>query len=356
MAYQTLTLQIRVDDKGSIVLDKLSGKVDDISRRAKGARGPLEGLSKQFSSLEKTVKAAGAALAAYFSVQALANVSRGFLNAASSMERYQMVLASVLHSQAKAAEYMKWIAQFAATTPYEIPDIVEAVTRLEAYQMEAKKYIQTLGDAAAALGKPIMAAVEMVADAAQGEFERLKEFGLRSVDVAKAAGFESVKAMTSSRENLAKGLDALMRLLAERYSGAMQTLSTSWEGMISNLHDYWTQFQAAIMNSGVFDYLKAWLKAILDWINTLKREGKLDAWAKNVAVKVINAFKIMSKGVVWFYKSILGLKGAFYFVEIAITAIEKMFLSAITKIVSYFSKIPKVGDKFKPPGSVNEYK
>ena len=107
---------------------------------------------------------------------------------------------------------MSWIREFAASTPFEVPGLVEASVRLEAYGLNAKKYMRTLGDTAGAMGKPIMSAVEMVADASQGEFERLKEFGLRGLDVARAAGFETVKDMTSTRENLAKGTEALMEI------------------------------------------------------------------------------------------------------------------------------------------------
>ena len=85
-----------------------------------------------------------------------------------------MYLSTVLKSQAKAKEYMEWIKEFAATTPFEIPGLVEAATRLEACGLNAKRYMRTLGDTAAAMGKPITAAVEMIADASQGELERLK--------------------------------------------------------------------------------------------------------------------------------------------------------------------------------------
>ena len=220
--------------------------------------------------------------AAYIGLGAIKEVAKGFLDTAASMQQYETTLTTVLKPHARAKETLEWVKEFARTTPFEVPQLVEATTRLEAYGLSAQKHMRTLGDAAGALGKDIMAAVEMVADASQGEFERMKEFGLRAADVAKKAGFATVQEMTSSRENLAKGIEALMALLAERYAGGMEKLSGTWTGMISNLKDAWTNFKQAVMESGPFQELQAYVQGLLKRVEELRESGKLDEWARQV--------------------------------------------------------------------------
>ena len=274
---QSLELVIRAKDAASKELRKID--------RAFGVmRGGVGRVSRAVFSLKTAfVALAGTAGAGM--------LGKSFLNTASSMEQYKITLGTVLRSHEKAKGYMEWIQEFAASTPFKIPGLVEAATRLKAYGLNAKKYMTTLGDTAAAMGKPMMAAIEMIADASQGEFERMKEFGLRASDVAKRAGYKSVALMTSTRDNLVKGTETLMAMLEERYSGGMIGLSKSWGGMVSNLADHWTQFKQKVMDAGVFEWLKTGIRLLLDKIEDLKKKGRLDEWARSVARGTITAFK-----------------------------------------------------------------
>jgi len=302
-------ITLEVDDKGSGQVQKadknLNSAFDRIKRGSKAASGKMAKHWKSagrsvlagFKRLKKGVFGLKAALVALAGAAGAGLLAKSFLNTASSMEQYKITLGTVLRSHEKAKEYMKWIQKFAASTPFEIPGLVEAATRLEAYGLNAKKHMTTLGDTAAAMGKPIMSAVEMIADASQGEFERMKEFGLRASDVAKKAGFKSVTEMTSTRDNLVKGTETLMAMLEERYSGGMKGLSKSWGGMVSNLSDYWTQFKQKVMESGIFEFLKTNLSALLTKIGELKSKGKLDEWAKKTASVVLKSFRAINNGI-----------------------------------------------------------
>jgi len=291
-----LKIEIEVDDKGRAVVRRFGENLDHAAEKGeRGFKKANRALGRFKNNLIPTtglVTKLGAAFVAW----KLADIARGFLNTAASMERYQTILGTVLHSTERAAKMMQEITKFAATTPFEISGLVEAATRLEAYHLDAMKYMRTLGDTAAAMGKPIMAAVEMVADASQGEFERMKEFGLRATDLAAAAGFKTVQEMTSTRDNLIKATDTLMSMLEARYAGGMENLSKTWGGMMSNMSDLWTQYQQAVMEGGVFDFLRAGIAMVLEELNTLKQEGRLDEWAQEQADAVINIFEIIIYG------------------------------------------------------------
>lgn len=259
--------------------------------------GAIKGAMRMLTSL-KTL--ALASLAGW----GLANLAKGFLDTARQTENYMVVLETLLKSASKAKEYFQWIRDFASKTPFKIPGLMEAATRLEAYGLSAKEYMRTLGDTAKSMSKPLMAAVEAVADASQGEYERLKEFGFRAADVAKRAGFETVQAMNSTRENLQKGLETLMVMFDERFKGGMERSTKTLDGMMSNLSDKWTEFKQNVMDAGPYDFIKKKLADVLDKINEWAKDGSLQKWAENAGKAFTDAFKWAEKKVVDLYNEI----------------------------------------------------
>lgn len=104
---------------------------------------------------------------------AIGGVWDSTIGANASLEQYENTLTVVQKSSEKAVDTMNWARRFAAQTPFEIPDIIEATTRLEAYGLQAQDVLGITGDMAATMGTPLMQAVEAVADAQTGELERL---------------------------------------------------------------------------------------------------------------------------------------------------------------------------------------
>ncbi len=248
-------------------------------------------ISKGLAGMARRMLSMKAAAVAAFVGWGIGKLGKSFFDTAVDMEKFEVTLGTVLKSTEKAKDMMKFIIDFAKKTPFEIPGLVEAATRLSAYGLDAKSMMTTLGDASGALGKGIMQAVEMIADASQGEFERMKEFGMRASDVAVRAGFASVKEMTSTRENLIKGTETIMMMLEERYAGGMEKLSATMTGMISNLGDQWTMFQKAVMDAGLFEFLSGKMQDLLKWVNELKDSGQLDVWAKKISDGIVKAWK-----------------------------------------------------------------
>lgn len=208
---------------------------------------------------------------------------------ASDFERFQTVLETTEGSAAAAREAMGWVADFAVKTPYELGQINEAFVALRAYGLDPTNgMLQTLGDTSAAMNKPLMQAVEAMADAVTGENERLKEFGIvarkdgRQIiyEYTNAAG-EMERAVASAGDRM--GIQqTLMSIMNSKYAGSMERLSQTWDGMISNLWDLWAKFQLMIMNAGLFDWMKDELAGVLDFINQLEADGQLAQWAGQI--------------------------------------------------------------------------
>ena len=72
------------------------------------------------------------------------------------------------------------IEDFASSTPFNVEQITEAFIKLKALGLDpSQEALMSYGNTASAMGKNLMQFVEAIADAATGEFERLKESGLK---------------------------------------------------------------------------------------------------------------------------------------------------------------------------------
>jgi hypothetical protein len=212
---------------------------------------------------------------------------RQFLDTAVEFERARTVLETVEGSSEKAGKSMEWVSDFAAKTPYQLGEVMDAFVKLRAYGLDPTNgLLRTLGDTAGAMDKPIIQAVEAIAAAITGENERLRQFGIQ----AKISGEEVTYTYTdkkgaqqektvdkNNRKEIQQTLEAIWN---EKYAGAMEKRSRTWEGMLSNIGDQWTRFKNLVMDAGVFDWMKSRLEGLLSGINRLAETGKLKALAE----------------------------------------------------------------------------
>ncbi len=200
------------------------------------------------------------------------------------METYQNTLAIVMGSQEKAVETLAWANKFAASTPFEIPQIVEATTRMQSYGLNAQKTLGIVGDMASVMGKDLMQAVEAVADAQTGEVERLKEFGITKGMIqqqAKELGSNPINTQGQITDQKAFNA-ALFSLMEKRYKGGMDLQSKTFKGMLSNVQDF-IGSAGRELGKPIFDAMKVGLGTALDWMNKLQGSGAITAAGNEIA-------------------------------------------------------------------------
>lgn len=217
------------------------------------------------------------------------------IDTASEFERFQTILETVEGSNAKAQQSMDWVSDFAARTPFELGDVTDAFVKLRAYGLDPTDgLLRTLGDTSAAMGKPLTQGVEAMADAITGEYERLKEFGIRARSNGQRVAFEYTSNGKTMRKfadvsNRAQVQSTLSAIWNERYAGAMDKQSRTWIGMMSNLSDQWTRFKVMIMKNGVFDWLSERLRNLLATVDKMAADGSLQKLAAEIGVKLKTA-------------------------------------------------------------------
>lgn len=258
-----------------------------------------------------TLKTAIAGVAAAIGAGAIAS---SFLETAKMFEKFEIQLKTLTGSSAQAKESMSWIQNFAKTTPYELDQVTESFIKLQSYGMDSTKWLKTLGDTASGMGKSLDQAVEMFADAATGEFERLKEFGVKAKKEGDTVSFswsQNGRDMVMSAEATQSGITTALGEIFQRFDGSMDAMSQSWEGMTSNISDIWTAFQKEVMDSGPFVAMKAGLKEFLDYLNSSKGQLSMKEWAQDSATFVLDMFETMISGAQLFMDAIAGIRLAF---------------------------------------------
>lgn len=238
--------------------------------------------------LDAMVVATGrvAGYAALAMAGAVGLMGRSVIGATAQFETFEATLTTIEGTSEKARQSLDWIADFAKTTPYDVAGVTDAFIQLKAYGIDpiADDALRTLGDTAAAMGKPLDQAVQMFADASSMEFERLKEFGIRAAQVGDEVTFTWTENGQELTRTMKKDGDEVRAFILEnlgtRFAGAMDRQSRTYAGMMSNLGDSWQDFQRRIGGAGFFDNIKDKLGALLDLIGRLDADGTLDAWAQ----------------------------------------------------------------------------
>lgn len=254
--------------------------------------------SKLKGGLGTALSVAGGSLLAGGIGAVAAGIGSGVASAASTMwtggtER-QQYLSSMTHfmggDQSAAREMMDWANENARTTQFSSGEVLAAASRAiqiaDGSATEAQRLTSLAEDMASLTpGKTVMDAVEALADAQMGEFERMKEFGFKgSADAFEAAGgdFWSMQstsngktveemfaggtasgaqnatakigtitgtfedALASAGEKMINGLNPALDWLIEKSEGAANALGGALEWAGTALGTTFTNVQAAL--------------------------------------------------------------------------------------------------------------
>ena len=124
---------------------------------------------------------------AVFSVQgAIAGIVGGavigsIVQANRSFQSLQASLITFTGSAEEASKQFKVLQDFASTTPFSLQEVVGGFNKLIARGINPSiDSLTAFGNIASGTGKSLDQFIEAVADAAVGEFERLKEFGIKA--------------------------------------------------------------------------------------------------------------------------------------------------------------------------------
>jgi hypothetical protein len=221
---------------------------------------------KDLYSLNSTLASVGSAIAGAFAVDRIIDFTKSVIDVTASFEKYSVVLKNVLGSQEASELAMKQIQTIAAKTPFSVDQLTASYVKLvnQGFKPTSSEIVK-LGDLAASQGKEFDQLTEALIDAQVGEFERLKEFGIRASKEGDKVTFtfkEQKKVVDFNNESIRDYILSLGDL--QGVQGGMAAISETLTGKISNLGDSWDRMLVSIgnANSGVF-------KSTLDFFGEL---------------------------------------------------------------------------------------
>jgi len=161
------------------------------------------------------------------------------LKAAADMESMNIALqTSFQGNQKEAKAAFDAINKFAAKTPYGLEEVMTGFIKLKNMGLDpSEQALTAYGNTASAMGKSLNDMVEAVADAATGEFERLKEFGIKAKSEGENVTFMFQGVKTTVGKN-SKEIEQYLKYIGNvKFAGGIEAQSKSVKGMLSTLKD-----------------------------------------------------------------------------------------------------------------------
>lgn len=280
---------VQLIDRISAPIRKIESNLGRLTKSIK--KITIEAVDKTASVVKRITGALTSPLGMLGAGAGIYGIGKLTLGAAMDFETQAVSMEHWLQGNKKAAqEFTDWLDMFAAKTPFEMEDLFPAGSRAlgvsEGDISVAQRLIKLSADMAGLTpGKTVRDAMEALADAQMGEFERMKEFNMK---------------LTKEEMDAAGGFFGAMSQIESKFAGGAEKLSATAKGRISTITDFLkTQFRSA--GKGMLEALSPRLKKISDWFD--KNPEKVAYWKNKLVSLGKETFEgILSKGEVFLGK------------------------------------------------------
>lgn len=258
----------KVEKQLKSVRDQIKGIGDEMKKTSSGFMGGLKNLKGEFDGLTNSFGPIGGMIAAIFSIGVIIGFVQSVFEVTAAFQKYEAVLTNTLGSQQLAKMAMQEIKEIAASTPFSVDELTESYVKLRNQGIKpTREEIIAMGDLAASQGKSFDQLTEAMLDAQSGEFERLKEFGVK----AKKEGDKIMLTFKGQTQEVKNTSDAINNYILglgklEGVAGGMAAQSATLGGQLSNLGDTFDNLFATI-GSGTGGIMSKALSMLSDYVS-----------------------------------------------------------------------------------------
>lgn len=283
MAQQSETLELIVRMKN------LAG------RGLKGLSASLDKTRAKVASISDAVFSLKGALVQLTAGVSLGLLAREFVQTAAAFEGWRTRLNRVLGSVEEGNRLFAEMKDLAKESTAEYGEIMDSATQMagvfEGGVDEVTKYMKITDDLAAVTGIGIREATSQVIRMYSAGAQSAEMF--RDRGVTAMLGFQAGVSYTADETR--KKLIAAWEDPASKIRGASLDLANTYSGLLSMIADEWQDFQVSVMDSGVFDYLKAIVATVLDTIQKMRATGEFQDFQRNVGQFIIASLEDIAK-------------------------------------------------------------
>jgi hypothetical protein len=266
-------------------MSELKSEVDGISKSVVKSNNESIASTKKMSS---TFSEVGKTLASVFAVDQLISFGKAVLDTTVEFQKMEAVLTTALGSNSAAKAAMDQIVNFASSTPFQVNELTDSFVKLANRGfVPTMEQMRQMGDLASSVGKSFDQLTEAILDAQTGEFERLKEFGIKASQQGDIVQF-TFKGITTEVAKSDKAIQDYLLSLGnlEGVSGSMEAISQTTGGAISNLEDNITQLFKSIGESSS-GFINWFVKDLNNVISSLRNMGEI--------FELMNPFKTIAE-------------------------------------------------------------
>lgn len=328
-----------------------------LTKALENTKSALSSLGTGFGQLQNTASAAMTAMGLTATAMGGAVAAAGFqFNA--MREQSEIAFTTMLGSGQAAQGMLDELQAFAAKTPFEFPDLVRASQRLMAMGFTAQEIIPTMtavGDAVAALGGG-QVEIDRVTTAlgqmnAKGktsaeEMMQLTEAGIPAwqmlADKIGVTVPEAMKMVTKGAVDARTTIGAVVAGINEQYGGMMEKQATTFNGLISNLKDNFTQLSGTVMKP-FFDMVKTGLQQLVTITSSPEFTKGVKEFAAQGAKLAEQFAKFIESGIEWATRVLPPLWERLKQVGAAIQELIAPIAGAIGKFVTWKDALLAVG-------------
>ena len=248
------------------------------------ARG-LNGIKKAVFNVKTGI--AGLAGAAGFGLLVKSTIETN-----QQFQSLEATLKTFLGSSERAAQAFDVLKTFAAQTPFSVQEVTKSFNILLAQGITPSiKALDAFGNIASGSGKSLQQFSEAVTDAVQGEFERLKEFGIKASKEGERITFTFGGVQTEVK-NSAEEIQGFLETLGRtKFAGATAEQARTLTGAFSNLGDAFDAFKVAIgeagFNKSINDFARALSELVRNSPDVAEAIGKKLAGAVNFLTGIL---------------------------------------------------------------------
>ena len=221
------------------------------------------GILGTLGSVSKYLPAIGGALS-------LGAVGSQIFDVTKKFEGYNTTLRSSYGSSVQAQVAFDKIQKFAKETPFSVDELTGSFIKLKNRGFDpTKEELVNIGDLASSQGKGFDQLTEAILDAQTGEFERLKEFGVKAKTVGDTVtlSFKGVEKQVKKTDQEALRNAVISFGQMAGVTGQMAAQSKTLDGQLSNLGDTWDMIFDSIGKKGSPE-----MKQLIGLVNELSGE------------------------------------------------------------------------------------
>ena len=228
----------------------------------------LNKTEKSTNKLALAARKAAKAFAGLASVAALGAVVKSSVQTSAQFETLETRLVALKGSVDEGAKAFDFFNKVAATTPFQLANVVEAGAQLEAFGADSTETLKAVSDLAAFMGTDIVDAANAFGRAfagGAGAADVLRDRGVL-MQVKLKTGFDDLSKMT-----LPQFQEALVDTLTDpegKISGATDLLSQTFSGLVSNFQDSVSQLQDSIGDI-LAPLMKSTIKILKDGVDSI---------------------------------------------------------------------------------------